>query len=59
MFDINEVLKDAQEELAAERAKRAKERIKAKLIEIERAKKIVANLEAEYALLLKDIGSDG
>jgi hypothetical protein len=59
MFDIKAIQKDAEEELYAERAERAKSRIKAKLIEIERAKKIVANLEAEYALLLKDLGSDG
>jgi GTP1/Obg family GTP-binding protein len=56
MFDVKEVEKQAREELATERATGAKAKIKSHLAKIEAARKIVANLEEEYAVLLRDIG---
>jgi hypothetical protein len=58
MFDIKQVQADAEKEIADERSKRAKDKIKDKLREIDKAKKIVANLQNEYEILLKDIGAD-
>lgn len=57
VFDIKAVEADALKEIAEEKAKAAKAKIKGKLAEIARAKRIVANLEEEYAVLLRDIGS--
>lgn len=58
MFDITQVEKDAKAELAEEAGKIAKTKIKGKLKEISAARAVVANLEAEYAVLLKEIGTD-
>lgn len=59
MFDIKEVIKEAEAEVAAEGVKAAKEKLKAKLRQIAQARKIVANLELEYQALLQEIGSAG
>ena len=57
MLDIEAIEQEAQEELQENTAKEAKAKIKAHLKRISDAKKIVANLEAEYKVLLKDIAS--
>jgi len=59
MFDIKAVEKEAKAELAKEQGEAAKKKIKVKLKEIASARTVVQNLEAEYTLLLADIGSDG
>ena len=59
MFDITQVEKEAREEVAKEQAAAAKGKIKTKLAEIARAKKIVSTLEVEYQALLAEIGSVG
>ena len=58
MFDVKEVVKEAEKEVREEKAKEAKAKIKAKLKEIERARKVVNNMEREYEVLLSDIGAD-
>lgn len=58
MFDIIAVEKEAKAEIAADRAQTAKKKIKDKLRQISAAEQVVSNLRGEYALLLKDIGSD-
>lgn len=58
-INIRRIEQEAFDELSDERSAAAKVKIKAKIQELERARKIVANLEAEYELLLKDLGSDG
>lgn len=57
MFDISAVEAEAQKEIAEEQAKVAKGKIKAKLSAIASAEQILANLRAEYQILLRDIGS--
>lgn len=57
MFDVKAVEKEAQAEIADEQSKRAKGLIKEKLRAIAAAEKAVANLKAEYAELLRDVGS--
>jgi len=57
MFDINQVEKDAKAELVKERGEAAKKKIKEKLRQIATARQVVANLEGEYELMLKDIGT--
>jgi hypothetical protein len=58
MFDINKVEADAKAEIAKEQAERAKKKVVAKLREIAAAKQVVANLEGEYAVILREIGTD-
>ena len=55
LLDINKVEQEAQKELNEELANKAKTQIKAKLKEIENAKKILRNLEVEYQDLLAEI----
>lgn len=57
MFDIKQVEKDAQAEFAKERADNAKKKLVAKLKTLADARQVVLNLENEYAVLLRDIGS--
>lgn len=57
-FDIKAAENEARAELAAEHAKEAKAKIKGSLAKIAAARKIVANLEAEHAALMRDIGSE-
>jgi DNA anti-recombination protein RmuC len=47
MFDIKKVQDEAAKEVAEERAKKAKESVKEKLRQIDKAKQIVSNLERE------------
>ncbi len=56
MFDVKKAQEEAEAEIAEERGKEAKRLIKTKLKEIAAAKKVVSNLEREYAVLLEDIG---
>jgi glucan biosynthesis protein len=57
MFDINQVEKEAQAELAEEASRGAKGKIKESLRKIAAAEKVLANLRAEHAELMKDIGT--
>lgn len=57
MFDVKALEAEAEAEVQEEQAKAAKTKIKAKLKEIVAAARIVANLKAEYQVLLRDIGS--
>lgn len=50
------VREQAEEELKAERSKSAKEALKIKLRELDRAKAIVANIERQIADLEESIG---
>lgn len=56
MFDIKSIEAEAQAEIIAERSSAAKEKIKAKLAQIDKAQKVVQTLRLEYAALLEDIG---
>lgn len=58
LFDIKSVEAEAKAELAKETGEKAKAKIKAKLKQIADARKIVANLEGEYAVLLADINAE-
>ncbi|MDR3474517.1 MAG: hypothetical protein P4M09_22940 [Devosia sp.] len=56
MFDIKEVEAEAKRELAEEKGKAAKGKIKDSLKRIAAAEAIVRNLREEHAVLLADIG---
>lgn len=58
LFDIKSVQSEAEKELREERTKKAKEKIKAKLKQIQDAEVIVANLKREYDDLIAAI-ADG
>ena len=58
LFDVNAVEAEVQAELAAERGKDAKEKIKAKLVQIQKAEKILQTLRMEYKDLLAEIALD-
>lgn len=55
MFDIKKIQDQAKKEYADEKATKAKQRIKGKLIEIDQAKQVLKNLEREYQDLLEEI----
>ena len=55
MFDVNSIEKQVLEELAEERAEAAKDKIKAKLAQINKAEKVLQTLKMEYKELLADI----
>jgi hypothetical protein len=57
MMDINKVKAEAEAEVREEQMKRAKERIKCKLRELESAKKIVGNIQRELDDLYVEIGN--
>lgn len=57
MFDIKKVEAEALAEINADRANKAKAKIKAKLQQIADAERIVQNLRDEYGVLLRDIGA--
>lgn len=57
MFDVNAIEKEAAAELAEERAREAKAKIKAKLRQIADAERVAENLREEYKILLRDIGT--
>lgn len=58
MFDIKKAKEEAEKEFAEEKAKIAKEKIKAKLKQLDTAKKVVANLQRELDDLYVDISQD-
>lgn len=58
LFDVNSIEAEVQAELAEERAAEAKTKLKAKLAQIAKAKKVVQTLEMEYKELLTDIALD-
>lgn len=57
MFDVKAIAAEAEKEVADELAGIAKGKIKASLRAIAQAKKVLANLEAEHAVLLRDVGN--
>lgn len=58
MFDIKKAEEEARKEIAEEQSKAAKGKIKGHLQKITAAKQVVANLEREYEVMLREIGSD-
>ena len=58
MFDINEIERQAKAEVAEEQGKAAKVAIKKKLAAISAARAVVANLEREYEVLLREVAAD-
>jgi hypothetical protein len=57
MFDIKKVEAEALKEIAEEKAKGAKTKIKASIAKIDAARTILRNLEEEHQVLLRDIGA--
>ncbi|MER8640981.1 hypothetical protein [Mesorhizobium sp. M1252] len=57
MFDIKKVEADAKAEIAEEKGRVAKTKIKAALKRIADAEAIVKNARDEYEVLLRDIGA--
>lgn len=55
MFDIKKVQAEAEAEIAKEQGEDAKKAIKAKLRSISAARAVVANLEREYEVLLREV----
>ena len=55
MFEIKSVIKQATEEVQKEKTEALKERLKAKLREIEKAKEVLKNLESEYNFLISEM----
>lgn len=58
MFDIKKLINEAENEVAEEAIKRAKERIVMKLREREKAKKILANIERELEDLYAELANN-
>lgn len=58
MFDIKKAKEEAEKEIAEERVKKAKEKIKLKLREIDAAKKILANHQRELDDLYAELSQD-
>lgn len=58
MFDIKQVLEEAEKEINDEKIKSAKSKLKESLSKISKAKQVVANLELEHQALLKQIGAE-
>jgi predicted GTPase len=58
MFDITKIEEEARKEVAEEQAKAAKTKIKAHLGKIAAAKAVLANLEREYEVILREVGSE-
>lgn len=56
LVDINKVKEEAQKELVEEKFKKAKGKVKAKMEEIESARKAVRNLEIELEDIMADLG---
>ncbi len=55
MFDVNSIEAEVLKDLAEDRAADAKGKIKQKLIQIQKAEKVVQTLKMEYKELLTDI----
>lgn len=58
MFDVNQIEKEAQEELSKEMGAQAKLKIKASLRTIAMAEKALLNARNEHAVLMRDICAD-
>lgn len=58
LFDVNSIEAEVQKELAEERSVAAKEKIKAKLVQISKAEKVLQTLQMEYKELLAEIAMD-
>jgi predicted transcriptional regulator len=57
MFDIKKIEEEAAKELAEEKAKAAKSKIKDSLNKISAAERVLQNLRDEHAVILRDIGA--
>ena len=58
LFDVKEAEEAARAEIAEDRIKDAKKKIKTKLTEIAAAEAVVRNLKREYDVLMEDIGDN-
>ena len=58
MFDIKKAQDEAKKEIAEEQAGNAKDKIKCKLRELSRGKKIVANIERELEDLYVELSQN-
>lgn len=58
MFDVKKALEEAKKEISEEKFKKAKERYKTKLRELEQAKTIVANLNRELEDLEMELSNE-
>lgn len=56
LVDIKKVKDEAEKEMVEERFKKAKGKVKAKMEEIESARKTVRNLEIELEDIMADLG---
>lgn len=56
LVDVNKVIKDAEAEVREELEAEVKEKIKSKLKELDRARKVVNNLEHQLEVLKRDMG---
>lgn len=59
MVEVKSIQQEAEFELREEQSKIAKGKIKDHLRKIGAAKAVLANLEREYEVILREIGSDG
>lgn len=57
MIDVKQLEADAKAEVDQELAAAAKARIKGKLKEIAAAERVLVNLRADYAAIMRDVGS--
>jgi len=58
MFDVNSIEAEVLNDLAQDRAADAKGKIKQKLVQIQKANKVVETLKMEYKELLAEIALD-
>lgn len=58
MFDIKQIEKEAEAEIAKERAEKARAKVKDSLRRIAAAEAVVRNLRNEHAVLMAEIGAD-
>ena len=58
MFDVNAIEAEVLKDLAEDRAADAKGKIKAKLVQISKAEKVLQTLRMEYKELLSEIAMD-
>lgn len=54
-INVDEIVKAAQKEIADESSERARKLITGKLREIKNAERVLANLQQEYEVLLRDL----
>jgi ppGpp synthetase/RelA/SpoT-type nucleotidyltranferase len=58
MFDVKQVAAEAQKEITEEKMKEAKRRVKEKLTLLDKAQKVVSNLERELEDLYGELGQN-